>query len=377
MSRLLAVVAALAATGCAHLKVEVAMFDASYWSSPEKVVPAKIARRVAWARSVEFYLDRDDRKARVAKDIAALVPAQLASASDVGKYQEVAGREIDDAYGRMKAGLEQAYQLVRQAQSTSPPDAALLERADEAYSAAIAEFPALRRTIEKELHLMPEGAQAGPAKAAAGAASEAARALAEAQAEKKATLGNDLESTPPGLIGDAGILDDPHASDVLYAPDERWQKTINRTLCDGYFGNTDCAVKMEGIGSFTIKGVRLDAAKITQATFSAASQTIQVVAAAAGVPRSTGGDGQGKGAAGAAPSSPQPDVAAARSRRQQAEATLLRLRLTRLAILDAIAGEQRAIAGTPADRDAAVRRLQQLFDAYEDVLTSAGKGGGS
>src|SRR5262249_5124925 len=83
------------------------------------------------------------------------------------------------------------------------------------------------------------------------------------------------QTVAEGLIGNAGLLDDPRASAVVYAPDRYWGRRFNNTFCKGSFGNTDCAVKMEGLGSFTLKGVRLDATKITQATFSVAREAIQ------------------------------------------------------------------------------------------------------
>jgi len=264
---------------------------------------------------------------------------------------------VDTAYERQRIGFERAYQFVREGRQKSPPSPEKLDEAGRLYAGAVAETSNLEDVIGKQLHSLVTARKGLSAQEA----NEADRAVADAT--------NAIESVTRGLTGGADILDDPRAAEVLYAPDERWKRAINTTLCKGRLGNTDCAVKMEGIGSFTIKGVRLDATKITQATFAIANQALQVVAAATGAPRPGGDSGSGGATSGG---STMPDVAAARSRQRQAQAALLQLRLSRLAILDAVAGERRALAGDQTERDAAVQRLKQTLGAYNATSASGG-----
>jgi hypothetical protein len=79
------------------------------------------------------------------------------------------------------------------------------------------------------------------------------------------------------------MYDDPLASAVAYAPDEYWQKVINRTKARTHFGNADIAVVMESSGDYTIKGMRNDASQATRAALSMLNQTVTAVAKQYGV----------------------------------------------------------------------------------------------
>lgn len=81
-----------------------------------------------------------------------------------------------------------------------------------------------------------------------------------------------------------GLFDDPNADLIVYAPEEAWKGVYNQAYGYGSFGNTDIAIKMESPDRFTVKGVRLDASKITTATFTSLREVMRTVAAANGVP---------------------------------------------------------------------------------------------
>jgi hypothetical protein len=176
------------------------------------------------------------------------------------------------------------------------------------------------------------------------------------------------QTVAEGLIGNAGLLDDPRASAVVYAQDEYWERRFNDTVCAGTFGNTDCAVKMEGLGSFTLKGVRLDATKITQATFSVAREAIQTVAAVYGVPipkSAPAASGQSVDAQ----TTQTADILSPMKRQRDASTSLLQLRLARLAMLDSILAQRQAIAGTDQmARDQAIIAIKAVFQANRSQL---------
>jgi hypothetical protein len=174
-----------------------------------------------------------------------------------------------------------------------------------------------------------------------------------------------------GLIGKAGILDDPRAAAVVYAPKQYWSRQFNQTFCSGWFGNTDCAVKMEGLGSFTIKGVRLDAAKITQATFSVAREAIQTVAAVYGVPVPKTGAAAGTPPATGAVSA---DLDSPAKRQRDATTSLLMLRIARLAIFETIVAQRQSVLSQDESvRKQAIATINAMFEANRKQLDPPAK----
>jgi hypothetical protein len=86
------------------------------------------------------------------------------------------------------------------------------------------------------------------------------------------------------LTAGLGLFDDPYAAYLVNAPEQYWQGVYNRAHGSGVFGNTDLAIKMEGPGMFTVKGVKQGASKLTQASLQVLKQGVQLVGAAYGVP---------------------------------------------------------------------------------------------
>lgn len=93
-------------------------------------------------------------------------------------------------------------------------------------------------------------------------------------------------------VHDDRLVDDPNASVVLYAPESCWSAQYGKANGYGYFGNSDIAIKMEGPGNFVVKGLRLDASKMTQALFKGLNQGLMLLTSAYGVPSSKSGTGQ-------------------------------------------------------------------------------------
>lgn len=74
-----------------------------------------------------------------------------------------------------------------------------------------------------------------------------------------------------------------------------WKSTYNRTVNNTLFGNADIAVVLNEVpdsynNNYSIKGVRVDAAKLIQATFDVMTQVVNVAASMYGITMSDGGD---------------------------------------------------------------------------------------
>jgi|GEM_PF-4237840 len=93
------------------------------------------------------------------------------------------------------------------------------------------------------------------------------------------------------------ILGDPIASYIAKENnDDIWKSIFNKTVSSSFLGNSDVAYILRSNppeeevksgdynNNFTIKGVRMDAADVTNAVFTTLTQTINFVAASQGVP---------------------------------------------------------------------------------------------
>lgn len=103
-------------------------------------------------------------------------------------------------------------------------------------------------------------------------------------------------------LSDDELLDDLLTSSVVHSPKRFWKRmkvendfsiaykknnkksAYSRTLVRTFMGNSDIAITMENKGHFTVKGVRLDAAKVVEATFKGLTQSIHFLAMTSGVP---------------------------------------------------------------------------------------------
>lgn len=106
-------------------------------------------------------------------------------------------------------------------------------------------------------------------------------------------------------VSDDDLLDDVLTSSVVHSPYKFWRQVkvekdfsevkyrnrqrkqksaYSRTLVRTFLGNSDIAITMENKGHFTVKGVRLDAAKVAEATFKGLTQSIHFLAMTTGAP---------------------------------------------------------------------------------------------
>ena len=106
-------------------------------------------------------------------------------------------------------------------------------------------------------------------------------------------LGQQVRSAQKTLAG-GDLFGDPQLGLVLYAKgkDKRdrddaemcWLARADYTRTRASSGNADIAVNMHKDGTFTVKGLRLDASKVTQSIFKLSTQAVCVAASVAGVP---------------------------------------------------------------------------------------------
>ncbi|OYU80507.1 MAG: hypothetical protein CFE23_08435 [Flavobacterium sp. BFFFF1] len=90
--------------------------------------------------------------------------------------------------------------------------------------------------------------------------------------------------------GRANLLGDKMVSYISMKENSHiWKSTYNRTVSNTFFGNADIAVVLNEMpdsynNNYSIKGVRVDAAKLIQATFDVMVQVVNVAASIAGMP---------------------------------------------------------------------------------------------
>jgi hypothetical protein len=175
-----------------------------------------------------------------------------------------------------------------------------------------------------------------------------------------------IEKNLQSLTGGQDLLDDSLAPIIIAAPSQYWKGIYNKTDATGTIGNTDIAIKMETIGTFTIKGIRLDASKVTEATFDVLKQSVRMVAAAYGIPTSADQTTGNSGDTG----SPTNTVLSIDQMRQTAERKRLLSRTAALTILDLIVTQKDNLADNNK-RKIAVQQLKKSFEAYKAQLTGA------
>ena len=378
--------AALAgSTGCAGMKVEVAILDREVTGTAPFLGAAaeEAGNRVLGNRQLGVYakaLDAVKADARAALDRVLNDPA-LARAVPVdpafraGLARDIAA-EVDEAFAPVTASYDRGLAELRALRAVDARDA---ERRRSTAAAARQAFANGDQALEQF------GSADGPLR------TKLASFFQQLGTSLKQQLPNgtlptavaaDLETEPTriankagrrlgGMIGDAGILDDPAASLVVTAPERYWRGTFNKTFGDGTLGNTDVAVKMQGLGDFTLKGVRLDATKVTPAVFQGAILLTKLAAAYVGVPV---GAASGGGTDGAPQAHLGDDLLEADTVRREARRRRALSKLAAVEVLDAITAERQAITqqeGNDATANAAIaearkQAVDRVKKAFQD-----------
>lgn len=347
-------------SGCARLSVRVDILNSAFWVSPQYVDSVTLAKIVGMEQAIldgRFTNWREEYKADVKQTLVEISKEPLPAGLNVRRIEPSPQNiealangfnknAIDPYYNAARGFFEKAYVETSTAGKATSDAKTHYRNGMETLAQLSREVTkAIQRTIQSSLPNDPE------------------------YWDSKA-LQNLERKSGEGLIGGAEILEDPHAAAVVYAPKEYWTgPPYNRTLCTGSFGSTDCAVKMDGLGDFTLKGVRLDASKITQATFSVAREAIQVVGAVYGIPvpksqptqATQGGQGSDNQALG--------EITSPVKRQRDAETAILQFRLARIAMFETIVAQRQAIIGDNQDtREKAIAAIKPVLKANREQL---------
>lgn len=154
------------------------------------------------------------------------------------------------------------------------------------------------------------------------------------------------------------LLDDKAVGPVVHADRKCWKpaKPANKARGVSRGGNADIAIKMEKDGKFVVKGVRLDAEKVTEAVFKSVTKAIVLVAKAYGVPI----DGVGTPAKG--------DGVSAEGMLLDVESKLRIEKRAAVEMLDVLMNEEAAAAGSAAEKAAAAVRLKASLASRRDIF---------
>jgi len=173
---------------------------------------------------------------------------------------------------------------------------------------------------------------------------------------------NKVSKATQDLASGTRLFDDHLASAVITADKACWEPEYNSAHALGLVGNTDVAIKMEAAGDYSIKGVRLDSAAVTKATFGAVRQGIAIAAAAYGVPLPTAQQSDGSTLAQAVP-----ELDSITNAQQEME---IQARLSKMAmwgLLNAVV-QRREDFENSAKRKETFRSLQSIFSVYRPQL---------
>lgn len=395
---------------CARLDIRVDMFN------PELAEPSgsqreaiRVAAQQAQRVIDEYHrLDRTPRISRELRDKMQALARIRAVSEAFERFNEIDG--ISSSYKEAVDHLEDAVSLVNEADG-------LIVRAPQSFGSKPAE---LYRLAKKHLQigseaLNPERERVSRALQAAEAVDSELETGGELRQHTVTSMEADqLKDAINNFQGKlqlfqaetqsleaktaAAIASDGDLASVIYAPEQCWARQFNSVVVRGDVGNTDIAVIASGdyraggdtVPSFSIKGVRLDAANVTRATFAGLKDALRIAAAASGIPLPTaafapapvpGADNPGQGAqastgsAGRDQSTLNTEISNARVRAAAAAEAVRVSRSAALALLEALAREERGLVFDGEDkktqRQNAARSVVETFEALKGHLAPA------
>ena len=367
---------ALALCGCAHLTVDVNVLDRKFWSSPEQLsssISEQVANMMRLRANGQFAKARQTINSQAREALSQWVKVGAVDPKDVDRFVTLLAKLVDDGFNASDKHFESAFKKLGAASAGASPQKRL-SILFEAQGELDAGYDVIRKAQQQmsvDLRTTIDGFE----KAMSTNSADQTAVKAAVSSTKLAESKIQAAVASLGFIGDRGILDDPLASNVVYAPESYWIRPesphgINNTSAKGNFGNTDIAIKMETVGDFTIKGVRLDASKITQAIFAVGRQAIKTVAGLYGIPLSKSGGTQTTASAATTPfAETSIGFDAPDRRRGQADEALLFRRVARLTVLETILVQRQALTNpkttveVEAARATAIKTVKDVFAA--------------
>lgn len=154
---------------------------------------------------------------------------------------------------------------------------------------------------------------------------------------------------------------DSRAPAVVQSEEKCWRpsRPYERARAGAGPGNADIAIKMEADGAFAVKGVRVDATKVTEAIFKSAGKAIRLAAGMAGVGGFAGGSSAGGG-----------DDENVHERLSAAQAEVGANRGAAVLILDQIVAADGKLADKD-DRSKALEAVKRAIEAHAAELVSS------
>jgi hypothetical protein len=349
--RVFILIACMLAAGCTRMSVEVAILDGEYRDSllSGSGIAGSRARSVAARiRNGDYNKKRLELKNSIDKAYEELVKANMIAKSDRQTMQNSVDSAIDER-------ISEARTLHEQALSAKDEESAreLFRKGDDRLAELV-------RQVTKEI----EGTGVNLA---------ANTPVANAAASVKNTAAK-LEGF---LSSDSSILSDSNAPFVAGAPEEKWHGVYNETFGNAFFGNHDIAIKMESLGNFTLKGMRVDARQATQAMGKIVKSGVRMIAAAYGLPLPSASTGDAQ-AAKEADVQVSEDVAGADQKKRLAEARLDNSRQAAASIMDAIAAHYANATNAsgnvaPDQQKTARSAIQKAFETNKPLLAGEGE----
>jgi hypothetical protein len=357
--------ALLALSGCTQLAVNVDIFNkkcAEEVLSAQELAKAKTAKVSANLKNGLYNRLRASLKLAADRSFDDLVKVGTLAKTDRDRLQDKLNSVIDARIGATRIAHSEGASIVSLALSN--PDTSQrkqdIERALDLFKNGDQQLLDLSKNLRMEFE-----ASFDPDK---NPSADLLRALSNF--DRAATAAQTM------LISGSGVFDDPNASAIISASDNCWRGVFNQTYGQGICGNSDIAIKMESLGNFTLKGIRVDSRNVTQATFKVFQNGLRLVASVYGltVPTTAG-------------TNPTPavdeqtslSVNTAEKQKRLAEAELAASRQAGVLITDVIvANRANALdANDQAKRSAAVAAIQSAFSAYRPQLVGDAQTGDS
>jgi hypothetical protein len=305
MRALILLFLAYALTGCtARLFVRVDSFDTKAFERTVVVQRPQVEARCAEARYFASSSFEGQMVEQLDQNLGSLLGA-VRSISPLGLAPDYVSQSLDNARTNYRSSYDtsKAYLVLPiQGCASLPATTAGLEALDAQLRAGIESFKANEEVFISQLaddqQQFIDGAVEGTG-----------RSSAEVQAKDLELRGSakQLQYQVERSIFGGSVVADEHIATIIRADERYWKKytngvglepqepgpgyktsnrkaRINRVRVSTFFGNADIAVKMDAPGSFTIKGVRMDADAAIAAGAAVLQQGLKYITYAAGLP---------------------------------------------------------------------------------------------
>jgi hypothetical protein len=207
--RLLAPLSGLLLSACAHMGVRVEILDFAFWASPQYIdslTIAKIGDMQQAMRDGRFIGQREAWKTVIETELRTMSnkPKPILAPRDVKSVSGGFAKIIDVEFAKAQQKFDEAFAKVREAsrESSQTQSDVLLGEAASRFSEGSSTLTALIYTLSGQLRQDLQG-----------------KLPEQTVAEVTKKVEQQESEIVQGLIANAGVLDDPLAAAVVYAPD--------------------------------------------------------------------------------------------------------------------------------------------------------------